>query len=157
MSHLVHTPTLAQVASWLKESAGMKLQGDNDTITWRDGTGREVISLRSAAGGQAVALVTPVCLVPSDARLAALVQMHLLRLCADPHALHGMRVALSGDGQRVLLLDPELQVDDLQALIARMELAMEMGQALGAEIELLTAEPSLSSFQVRDAAQALWP
>lgn len=157
MSDFTHPPTLAQVARWLQEAAGMNLQSVDDAITLRDPTGREVLSLRAASGGQAVALVAAVSPLPADARLAALVQMHLLRLCADPHPLHGMRVALTGDGQRVVLLDPALQVQSAQALIERCELAIEMAKALGAEMDVLASEPSLSPFQVREAVHALWP
>lgn len=157
MSDLTHTPTLVQVARWLQEAAGIKFHGGNDAISLRDSSGREVLSLRSALDGQAVALMAAVSPLPLDARLAALVQMHLLRLCADPHALDGMRVALSGDGQRVVLLDPALQVQNAQALIERCELAVEMAKALGAEMDVLAAEPSLSAVQVREAVHALWP
>jgi hypothetical protein len=157
MSDLIQTPTLAQVARWLQEFAGLNVQGSEDAITLRDPSGHDVLSLRSAAGGQAVALMANVARVPDEARLAAVLQMHLLRLCADPQDLHGMRVALTGDGQRVVLLDPALQALDGPALIARCELAMEMAQALGAEIDVLAQDPSLSPLQVRDAMPIMWP
>jgi hypothetical protein len=144
------------VALWLQETAGLQVQGSQDAIKLRDASGQAVLTLRSAAGGQAVALMAHVASLPKEARLAAVLQMHLLRLCADPQDLHGMRVALTGDGQRVVLLDPVLQVQDGPALLARIELAMEMAQALGAEIDKLAREPSLLPVKGRDDPHAMW-
>ena len=157
MSDLLQTPTLKQVAIWLQESAGIQVNGDKDSITLKNASGDEALTLRSAMNGHAVSLMASVASLPLDTSLAAVIQVHLLRLCADPHALHGMRVALTADERGVVLLDPTLQVQDAQAMLERFALALEMSEALGAEIKLLVAEPSMSAGQMREATHALWP
>lgn len=148
------TLTLTQVATWLRESAGWPVQGQQGAVVLRDADGHPALTLRENPHAPSVALTVRVTSLPGDERLAALLQWHLLRLCADPHDLHGMRLALSADATQVLLLDPHLQVANAQALLDRCELALEMASALGADIDALAADPAAARDPVRPDALA---